>query len=237
MEAGDGGPAHGEMPQGGPTETRVSMTAARDQATANRKKAAATLKFTTLRLCCDRDFRLWCGMTSIPIHFSEALRYWDTLFKTQAGVKELLLRFSSTMDVETFRKTMLGFTTAEFAKTCGFSNSMRSPREIEDDMVVSNTLWSYVINSIGSSAVTMFNFRTFPCLFVGLRSRDPALQALAKERMKLAFEYLEKLEPLAAINEEVNSFLKSLMFPYSQWVREVFLGYYEAEWGSCSWAE
>ena len=133
---------------------------------------------------------------------------------------------------EVFSQVFETFGGVAFAKTCGLHlGRRRDAQQLSEARRTCRIMWRFVVNLIGSLALSHMKYRVPPQTFVVLGG-DPQEQSVIDElaRMKLQFEAVERLEQQSLESTVAASFVRDMEWPAEQWARENMIFLLEGSW-------
>jgi hypothetical protein len=234
-EHGDDGAADGPAGDDGeaaePPNKKHTTTSAKEAVKEMRKKCTSTMQFVSKILCRQRSNRLFALVCFFP---TPVERWFEEELKAVKS-RELTLKLSHALHQNAWRETLINlwhwFGSVEFATRLGFQWETDALwRTPEDDTAVAQAAWALLSAFIGHSSLTNLMFTSFPpYLFIGLCSEDEAVVKDTLQKCEKIWLLLQKLEAEAVGDRDLAAFVRDLVFPSEQWVREVLVALYEGD--------
>lgn len=124
---------------------------------------------------------------------------------------------------KTLRGLLCNFTSSDFALKIGVIVEAKSAAVAKMESEVGESLWRLVITAVGHLSVTNLSYTDAPPhMFTGLVDPDRAVVERTLRQCQVSWEVLCKLEAQAVADRRCAAWVKDLLFPSLQWVREVF---------------
>lgn len=208
----------------GPTSSRTTLAAGRQEVRKRRSACVSTLMYVSKILAKPLNLRLLRVLSYSPEPLEKWFNNMITQMKTKASVRDLHCRLAGGELGKVAIQVVMHSQSFEYRRHVLQSSGGRrdaTQHQINQERAIGQCAWRYLLSLAGTLGLLSLQYQMPPLCFMGLLPSSSRRATL--DTLKRTWSTLERLEEIASVTPACAAWCSTMCWPRQQWAREQLL--------------